>query len=99
MGKNLARIAIPILGALLLAAVIAWFYLWVSPPARLAPPVQLTIEKGQSFRSVARTLKQAGVVRSSTAMVLYGALTGEARRIQPGDYPAAPCLTRAPGAR
>jgi UPF0755 protein len=86
MGKNLARIAIPILGALLLAAVIAWFYLWVSPPARLAPPVQLTIEKGQSFRSVARTLKQAGVVRSSTAMVLYGALTGEARRIQPGDY-------------
>src|SRR5208283_3038160 len=37
-------------------------------------------------RSVARILKQAGVVRSSIAMVIYGALTGEARRIQPGDY-------------
>jgi len=86
MGKSLARIAISIVGALVLALVVAWFYAWVSPPRRLAPPAAITIEKGQSFRSVARRLKQAGVVRSSTAMVIYGALTGKARRIQPGEY-------------
>jgi UPF0755 protein len=86
MGKNFVRIAISIVVAFALAGVVAWFYLWVAPPPSLAPPAEVSIEKGQSFRSVARSLKQAGVVRSSTAMVLYGALTGKARRIQPGDY-------------
>jgi UPF0755 protein len=86
MGNNFVRIAISILGALVLALVVAWFYLWASPPPTLAPPAQVSIEKGQSFRSIARILQQAGVVRSSTAMVIYGALTGKARRIQPGDY-------------
>ena len=86
MGKNLARIAISIVGALILALVISWFYLWVFPAPSLAPPSQVSIEKGQSFRSVARHLKAAGVVRSSTVLLAYGALTGKARRIQPGDY-------------
>jgi UPF0755 protein len=86
MGNNFVRIAISILGALVLALAGAWFYLWVAAPPTLAPPAQVSIEKGQSFRSVARILKQAGVVRSSTAMLIYGALTGQARRIQPGDY-------------
>jgi UPF0755 protein len=86
MGNNFVRIAISILGALVLALVGAWFYLWASAPPMLTPPAQVSIEKGQSFRSIARILRQSGVVRSSTAMVIYGALTGKARRIQPGDY-------------
>jgi len=73
-------------GVLVLALVMAWFYLWVSPAPRLVPPSQVSIEKGESFRSVARQLKAAGVVRSSTALLIYGELTGKARRIQPGDY-------------
>ena len=80
------RIAISIVGAFVLALVIAWFYLWVSPAPRLAPPSQVSIEKGESFRSVARQLKAAGVVRSSTALLIYGEWTGAARRIQSGDY-------------
>jgi peptidoglycan lytic transglycosylase G len=86
MGNNSVRIAISIVGALVLALVGAWFYLWVSPAPRLAPPSQIAIEKGESFRSVARRLKGSGVVRSSTALLIYGELTGKARRIQPGDY-------------
>jgi len=86
MGKSLARTAISIIVAFVLALVIAWFYLWVSPAPMLAPPSQVSIEKGESFRSVARQLKAAGVVRSSTALLIYGELTGKARRIQPGDY-------------
>ncbi len=86
MGRNSARIAISIVGAFVLALIGAWFYLWISPAPRLAPTSQVSIEKGESFRSVARRLRQASVVRSSTALLIYGELTGEARRIQPGDY-------------
>src|ERR1700736_5938528 len=86
MGKSLARTAISIIVAFVLALVIVWFYLWASPAPMLAPPSQVSIEKGESFRSVARQLKAAGVVRSSTALLVYGELSGKARRIQPGDY-------------
>ncbi len=86
MGKNFIRIAISIFGACVLALVAAWLFLWVAPAPILAPPGQVAIEKGESFRSVVRQLKAAGVVRSSTALLIYGELTGKARRIQPGDY-------------
>jgi UPF0755 protein len=86
MRRNFIRIAIAIVGALVLALVGAWFYLWASPPPKVAPPSQVTIDKGESFRSVARQLKAAGIVRSSTVLLIYGELTGTARRIQPGDY-------------
>src|ERR1700724_2126508 len=86
MGRNSVRIAISIVGAFVLALVVAWFYLWASPAPMLAPPSQVSIEKGESFRSVARQLKASRVVRSSTALLIYGELTGKARRIQPGDY-------------
>jgi UPF0755 protein len=80
------RIAVSIAAVLILATVVAWFYLWKSPAPRLSPPGEVSIAKGESFRSVARQLKAAGVVRSATVLLLYGALTGKARRIQPGDY-------------
>src|SRR5256885_909074 len=86
MGKGLARIAISMVVGFVLAVALAWFYFWASPAPLLAPPAQVSIEKGQSFRSVARQLKQAGAVRSSTALLIYGGLTGKARRLQPGDY-------------
>ncbi len=86
MGNSLARMGIAIVGAFVLAVVIAWFYLWVSPAPKLTPPSAISIEKGESFRAIARRLKNGGVVRSSTALLIYGELTGTARRIQPGDY-------------
>src|SRR5260221_4366464 len=86
MGNNSVRIAISIVGVVILAAVATWFYLWASPPPMLAPPAQVAIEKGESFRSIARRLKDVGVVRSSTALLAYAEWSGKARRIQPGDY-------------
>ena len=86
MGRNAVRIARSIVGALAVALVGAWFYLWISPAPRLAPPSQVSVEKGESFRSVARQLRAAGVVRSATALLIYGAWSGSARRIQAGDY-------------
>lgn len=85
MGKTFGT-AISITGVIALVAIFAWLYLWISPASRLTPPSEVSIAKGESFRSVARRLKHAHVVRSSTVLLIYGELTGKARRIQPGDY-------------
>jgi UPF0755 protein len=46
----------------------------------------LTVDRGESFQQVARALKAAGVIRSAIVFHLYGSLTGDARKIKPGDY-------------
>ncbi len=67
-------------------AVTAYHFYWVAPGKILPAPREITIEKGESFRAVAHQLAAAGIVRSATAMLLYGQFTGDARRIKPGDY-------------
>ncbi|MGO9450283.1 MAG: endolytic transglycosylase MltG [Candidatus Binataceae bacterium] len=64
----------------------AFEFYWLTPPEPFAAPRDVAIEKGESFRAVARKLAAAEVVRSATAMLLYGEFTGDARRIKPGDY-------------
>ncbi len=68
------------------AGVIALRFYWLEPTASFAPPRMVTIEPGESFRAVARALSDAGVVRSATVTLLYGQMTGDARRVKPGDY-------------
>ncbi len=79
-------IALLILAAAAAGAFAAFEFFWLSPPETFATPRPITIEKGESFRSVAHRLADAGVVRSAIAMLLYGQFTGDARRIKPGDY-------------
>ena len=64
----------------------AFTYYWLSPTERFAPPRELTIEKGESFRQIAQALAGAGVVRSALALRLYGQMSQTARQIKPGDY-------------
>ena len=80
------RVILAIIGAIAGAVLVAWFYLWMMPAPQLVPPKEISIEKGESVRSVARTLKNAGVIRSSTVFLIYAELSGKARRVQPGDY-------------
>src|SRR5271155_3853077 len=61
-------------------------YYWLSPTERFAPPREVTIEKGESFRQIARDLADAGVVRSELALRVYGRLSRTASQIKPGDY-------------
>ncbi len=61
-------------------------YYWLNPTERFAPPREVTIEKGESFRQIARTLDEAGVVRSALALRFYGQVSRTARQIKPGDY-------------
>ncbi len=68
------------------AAYAAVSYYWLSPTEKFAPPREVTIEKGESFRQIARALADAGVVRSALAIRLYGQMSQSARQIKPGDY-------------
>src|ERR1700719_1303595 len=61
-------------------------YYWLNPTERFAPPREVTIEKGESFRQIARALDEAGVVRSALALRFYGQVSQTARQIKPGDY-------------
>ncbi len=61
-------------------------YFWLAPTEKFAPPREVTIEKGESFRQIARALADAGVVRSELALRLYGRLSQTASQIKPGDY-------------
>jgi len=82
------KIAIALLAALtvILSAVFAVRYYWTLPTETFVSPRSITIERGERFRNVAAALAQAGVVRSATAMILYGEITGQARQVKPGDY-------------
>ena len=68
------------------AAYAAFSYYWLNPTERFAPPREVTIEKGESFRQIARALNEAGVVRSALALRFYGQVSRTARQIKPGDY-------------
>jgi peptidoglycan lytic transglycosylase G len=68
------------------AAVWASYYLWFEPTPVFALPRMVSVKRGESFRSLARKLKAAGVVRSATVLLLYADFSGAARHVRPGDY-------------
>src|SRR5271154_5342805 len=68
------------------AAYAALSFFWLNPTERFAPPREVTIEKGESFRQIARALADAGVVRSELALRMYGRMSRTASQIKPGDY-------------
>ncbi len=72
--------------AIVLAGVFAVQYFWISPTEKFAPPREVTIEKGESFRQIARALADAGVVRSELSLRIYGRMSRTASQIKPGDY-------------
>jgi len=83
MGKTFGT-AISIVGALILVAIFAWLYLWISPTPALTPPSEVSIERANRFersRDASRARMWFGVRRF---LLIYGELTGDARRIQPG---------------
>src|SRR5208282_206714 len=78
--------AILVIAIIIGASYAAFSYYWLSPTERFAPPREVTIEKGESFRQIARSLADAGVVRSELALRVYGRLSRTASQIKPGDY-------------
>src|SRR5271163_5333735 len=78
--------AILVIAIIVGGAYTAISYYWLSPTEKFAPPREVTIEKGESYRQIARALADAGVVRSELALRLYGRMSRAASQIKPGDY-------------
>ncbi len=78
--------SILVIAIILGGAYAAFSYYWLSPTEKFAPPHEVTIEKGESFRQIAQALADAGVVRSGFALRLYGRMSQTAGQIKPGDY-------------
>jgi peptidoglycan lytic transglycosylase G len=72
-------------GTLLGMVLVTWYYLF-APTPRFVPPRVASIHKGDSLTTAAHELAGLGVVRSSIAFILYADMTGQASRLQPGDY-------------
>ncbi len=81
------RVATFLVLAIVIGALFAGLSYWfLSPTEKFAPPREVTIAKGESFRQIARALAEAGVVRSELALRFYGRVSGTASQIKPGDY-------------
>jgi len=84
--KKLTSIVLTVVTIIAIGGFAALSYYWLSPAERFAAPREVTIEKGEPFDRISRSLADAGVIRSAWALKLYGHLSGTARRIKPGDY-------------
>ena len=72
--------------ALTFAAAATAYYFIIQPTPAFFPPRIVSIEKGESLASAARGLSRSGIITNPLAFILYAELTGQARRIKPGDY-------------
>jgi peptidoglycan lytic transglycosylase G len=75
-------IAVLLAGA---AAIGVWVYVFLPAPRFSAPQV-VTVNRGDSLRTIADKLERAGVVRSSSVFILWAEFSGRARAVKPGDY-------------
>ena len=72
--------------ALGLSAAASLYYFLIWPTPVFVPSRIVSIDKGESMTSAARQLSRSGVITNSLAFILYAELTGQARRVKPGDY-------------
>jgi len=87
MTRNLSRVLVAVAATAVIGAlVVSFWYYGIQPPPKLVHPQIIAITRGESFRTVAAKLADAGVVRSRIALRVLAEATGEARRIKPGTY-------------
>lgn len=85
-----AGVALAGLGALIVAAAVAWLY---RPLSLASAHVELVIEPGDTPREIAQAWVKAGVQTSPRLLYEWFRWSGEARRIKAGSYAATPGLT------
>ena len=75
------------LGLLLFLVVAAGYFFYGLQPADGGTVAkEFTIEKGESFRSVAARLSRESLIKSIAVFKMYALLSGRAQKIQPGAY-------------
>jgi UPF0755 protein len=75
-----------LVSALVFSAAATFYYFVIRATPTFVPPRIVSIKKGESVAAAAQLLRRSGVIPNSLAFMLYAELTGQARRIKPGDY-------------
>jgi UPF0755 protein len=73
-------------GMLSVLAAATVYYFVVRPTELFTLPRIVSIKRGESVASAARQLSRSGIIANPLAFILYAELTGQARRLKPGDY-------------
>ncbi len=74
------------ISAVAVAAVIVLLAALDSPPPGMPERYRLSVARGDTFQSVARALKEAGVIRSALFLDALTKVTGSGGSLQAGDY-------------
>lgn len=67
---------------------IALFLFLLSPVAEQSESYSrnITIDSGEGFREIAGKLREEGLIRSRKAFMIFGAFSGSAHKLKPGNY-------------
>ncbi|MBF6567826.1 MAG: endolytic transglycosylase MltG [Candidatus Binataceae bacterium] len=79
-------VSLTIVAVLAITGVIAVLIYSFAPVPQFRSPRVVTINRGDSFRTVGDKLQRAGVVRSALVLIGWAEFTGQARAVKPGDY-------------
>jgi UPF0755 protein len=77
---------------LVAAAFAAWFYINIMPPSTSVNNTYFHVENGESASLIANNLFGKGYIKNPNLFRLYLKLTGDASKIQSGDYQISPML-------
>lgn len=72
-----------VLGVMIIGLIILIFS---RPPRNFPIEERITVISGSSLGQIAQTLKSSGVIRSRNAFIIASSLSGNASRLQAGDY-------------
>jgi UPF0755 protein len=68
------------------AAIAAWFASYVYSDLSIRPPIQFSLKHGSSLRSATHQMQAAGLLDSPLRFELLARMTGNANRVQAGNY-------------
>ena len=74
------------LGALLIAAFVAWVVVYGGYETQFATPLQFSLKQGSGLRSAARQMQAAGVLATPWQFEILARLSGHAGHVQAGNY-------------
>ena len=84
-------LAICLVTAIAVSSVIAWYFMQIQPvDASNDGRVLITIESGETPNQIANTLEEKGVIRNSTAFLIYARISGTQGSLRSGDYRLSP---------
>lgn len=65
---------------------VSLFLFLLTPVSRVSNEVNIEVMPGSGFTDIAAVLAEKGVIKSKTAFLIYGGITGSAHLLKPGNY-------------